>query len=419
MVMAGPPRLPRVRVLGFWRARVGGASIRDAAAAVGVSESCGLRWIKESGGMIPDLSEPRQRPRYLCLEEREQLMVWREQGLAQAEIARRLGRAASTISRELARNRTIRRPGRDPGPDGQHPQPPRGRPRYQASVAQAKAEQRAQRDKPGKLAGNPALRTEVETRLRKRWSPEQIAATLTDDFPDQPEMWVSHETIYKALYVQGRGELRHELTRCLRTGRALRKPRRILGERRQARQIPAELMISARPAEADDRAVPGHWEGDLIIGKNGASAIGTLVERTSRTVLLLHLPGDHSAETVRDAMLTTTPTLPAQLWRSLTWDQGTEMARHAEITIATGLDIYFCDPHSPWQRGSNENTNGLLRQYFPKGTDLSVHSPEHLTAVAAELNARPRKTLGWKTPAQTLTQLLSNPQQPTGVATTP
>jgi len=286
-------------------------------------------------------------------------------------------------------------------------------------VAQSKAEARARRAKPGKLASNPELRARVQTELLALFSPEQIAATLRADFPDRPEMWVSHETLYQAIYVQGRGELRRELTRCLRTGRALRKPRRIPGERRGKRSIPAELMISARPAEVADRAVPGHWEGDLIIGKDSKSAIGTLVERYTRFVLLLHLPGNHGAEAVRDAMLGAISTLPAQLWRSLTWDQGIEMARHTEITLATGLDIYFCDPHSPWQRGSNENTNGLLRQYFPKGSDLSVHSAQHLAAVAAQLNARPRKTLGWKTPAQALNHLLSHLSTTDGVATTP
>jgi IS30 family transposase len=287
-------------------------------------------------------------------------------------------------------------------------------------VAQSKAEDRARRVKPGRLASNPELRGQVQTRLAARLSPEQIAATLRADFPDRPEMWVSHETIYQALYVQGRGELRRELTRCLRTGRALRKPRRIPGELRGKRSIPDTIMISARPAEANDRAIPGHWEGDLIIGKDGRSAIGTLVERTTRYLLLLHLPTDHSAETVREAMLAAIRTLPQHLWRSLTWDQGSEMARHAEITLATGLDIYFCDPHSPWQRGSNENTNGLLRaNYFPKATNLATHTPEHLAAVAAELNGRPRETLNWQTPAEALHQLLSNPTKTNGVATTP
>ena len=218
-------------------------------------------------------------------------------------------------------------------------------------------------------------------------------------------MRVSHETIYQSIYVQGRGALRRELAVCLRTGRALRKPRRKEGERRG--RIPGMVMISERPAEAQDRAVPGHWEGDLIIGAGNKSAIGTLVERSTRFVLLLHLPDGYGADQVAAAMTAAMSGLPAALRRSLTWDQGKEMTGHAQIALATGLDIYFCDPHSPWQRGSNENTNGLLRQYFPKGTDLSVHSPGHLQAVAAELNSRPRKTLGWKTPAQALDEFLA------------
>ena len=231
-------------------------------------------------------------------------------------------------------------------------------------------------------------------------------------------MRVSHETIYQSLYVQGRGALRRELTVCLRTGRAVRKPRRRRVDGRRPRPVvPAELLISQRPAEADDRAVPGHWEGDLIMGARNLSAIGTLVERSTRFVMLLHLPGSHRAEDVRDAMTATIPTLPAALRRTLTWDQGVEMSRHAEITIATGLDIYFCDPHSPWQRGSNENTNGLLRQYFPKGSDLSSHDPATISRVADALNGRPRKTLGFRTPAEAMAQLLS-PSQESPAATT-
>jgi IS30 family transposase len=337
--------------------------------------------------------------RYLSLAEREEIALGRAAGLSIRTIAARLGRAPSTISRELRRNRIIRQTGRGRGSCSGI--------RYRPRLAQAKAEARARRPTPRKLATNAALCAWVQAGLEKRWSPEQLSRMLRRRFPDAPEMWVSHETIYQELYVQGRGELRRELTRCLRTGRALRRPRRI-PDQRGHRGIPDKVMISARPAETTDRAVPGHWEGDLIIGKNGKSAIGTLVERTTRFVMLLHLPDRHGAEEVRDAMTSTIQSLPAALRRSVTWDQGIEMARHTEITLATQLPIYFCDPHSPWQRGTNENTNGLLRQYFPKGTDLSAHDAEHLAAVADELNTRPRKTLGWDTPAQALTKLLTS-----------
>jgi IS30 family transposase len=418
MGVAGLRRVPGARVREFWRARIGGCSVAEAAGLVGVDESGARKWITQAGGVIPDLIEPSGR--FLSLAEREEIAILWALGWSKAAIARRIGRHRSTIGRELSRNQARGRPVLAPRPEGRaHPRGPapgthRGadrpqheRLRYRAWLAQAKAEARARRPKPGTLATHPELRAEVAAGLRRRWSPEQIAASLRADYPDRAEMRVSHETIYRALYVQGRGELRRELTRCLRTGRALRQPRRIPGERRGKRAIPPELMIANRPAEAADRAVPGHWEGDLILGRENKTAIGTLVERTSRFVMLLHLPVDHCAEEVRDAMLAAIPTLPEQLRRSLTWDQGSEMARHGEITLATGLDIYFCDPHSPWQRGSNENTNGLLRQYFPKGSDLSVHSAEHLAAVAAELNTRPRKTLGWATPAATLARLLA------------
>jgi IS30 family transposase len=246
----------------------------------------------------------------------------------------------------------------------------------------------------------------VQGWLEMNWSPEQITAMLRRRFPDRPEMQVCHETIYQALYIQGRGQLRRELATALRTGRTYRKPRR-QAQARRARYATAMVMISDRPAEAADRAVPGHWEGDLIIGKNQASQIGTLVERATRYLLLVHLPADRTAETVRDALAAAMQTLPAELKRSLTWDQGSEMSLHQEFSIAADLPVYFCDPHSPWQRGSNENTNGLLRQYFPKGTDLSLHTRKHLDTVAAELNSRPRKTLGWQTPAERLAKLLT------------
>jgi IS30 family transposase len=244
----------------------------------------------------------------------------------------------------------------------------------------------------------------VQAQLKVRWSPRQISRRLPLDFPDDERMRISHEAIYQAIYVQGRGSLRRELAACLRTGRAIRKPHRSPEARRS--RIKDKVMISERPPEVEDRAIPGHWEGDLILGKNHASAIGTLVERTTRFVMLLHLP-DRDAATVREAIAATILTLPQALRRSLTWDQGSEMAQHLQLRMDTEMDVYFCDPHSPWQRGSNENTNGLLRQYFPKGTDLAVHSPAHLAHVADELNDRPRETLGWRTPAEALTELLS------------
>jgi IS30 family transposase len=322
----------------------------------------------------------------LSVREREEIAVGLAAGQSLRSIAGRLGRAPSTVSREVRRNS-------------------RGRRAYRALAAQGHAQHRAGRPKTAKLAGNAELREWVQARLKENWSPEQISVMLRREFPGRPEMRVSHETIYQAIYVQGRGALRRELAACLRTGRALRKPRRTDGERRG--KIPGMVMISERPAEAEDRAVPGHWEGDLILGAGGRSAIGTLVERSTRFVLLLHLPDGHGAGQVAAAMTAVPGTLPAALRRSLTWDQGSEMTGHARIALATDLEIYFCDPHSPRQRGSNENTNGLLRQYFPKGTDLSVHSRGHLDEVAAELNSRPRKTLGWKTPAQALDEVLA------------
>jgi IS30 family transposase len=253
--------------------------------------------------------------------------------------------------------------------------------------------------------------------LEEFHSPAQIAVRLRLDFPDEPEMWVSHETIYKAIYLQGRGSLRRELHRCLRTGRALRKPQRRPGERRG--RIPNMVNISERPPEVADRAVPGHWEGDLILGSTAsASAIGTLVERSTRFTMLLHLPDDHGALAVQEAIVAKMAQLPGILRKTLTWDQGREMANHAAIADATELEIYFCDPHSPWQRGTNENTNGLLRQWFAKGTDLSVFPADYLDYVASKLNRRPRQTLGWNTPAEALDELLSNPFKPPAVAST-
>jgi len=272
------------------------------------------------------------------------------------------------------------------------------------------------RPKRAKLATHLELRQLVQAKLEESLSPRQISVELGQQFPGDPEMWVSHETIYQSIYVQGRGALRCELAAHLRTGRALRKPRRKANERRA--RIPEMVNISERPAEVEDRAIPGHWEGDLLVGKNGKSAIGTLVERSTRFVMLLHLPNGHRPALVEQAVVDATQKLPDFIWKSLTWDQGQEMRNHLQIKVATGLQVYFCDPASPWQRGSNENTNGLLRQYFPKGTDLGQHSAEHLDFVAAQMNRRPRQTLGWLRPAQALGKLLPSTSETAGVATT-
>ena len=409
---------------------------QDAAVHVGVSPVVGTRWFREHGGM-PSHAFPALSGRYLSFVEREEIALLRAQDAGVREIARRLGRSPSTISRELRRNAATRG----------------GRLEYRATNAQWHADRRARRPKTSKLAGSEQLRNYVQARLgglvkrpdgtplpgpdvawigrrhgRRQdrrwatsWSPEQIAHRLRVDFPDDESMRVSHEAIYQALYVQGRGALRRELTACLRTGRALRVPRaRTQG--RGKKFVTPEVLISARPAEVEDRAVPGHWEGDLILGLN-KSAIGTLVERTTRFTMLLHLPpmeghgvqprvkngpplAGHGAEAVRDAIVAAITQLPEELRRSLTWDQGAEMAQHAQLRIDADLQVFFCDPHSPWQRGTNENTNGLLRQYFPKGTDLSQHSADDLAAVALTLNTRPRKTLGWRTPAEALNDYL-------------
>ena len=317
----------------------------------------------------------------LSLEERVEISVGLRLGDTLTAIAHRVGRAPSTVCREVANNG--------------------GRRRYRPFAAHCRAWQQARRPKRAKLAC-PRLRDRVVGDLERLWSPWQIARRLRSEFPDDPEMWVSHETIYKTLYIQGRGELRRELARCLRTGRARRRPQGRAGRH----QIAGMVMISERPPEVADRAIPGHWEGDLIIGKDGKSAVATLVERSTRYVMLAKV-NDQRAETVRDALVERVATLPEHLWRSLTWDQGREMAAHAEFTAITGINVYFCDPHSPWQRGSNENTNGLLRQYMPKGTDLSIHTQDDLDAIAVSLNGRPRETLGFQTPAERLTELLA------------
>jgi IS30 family transposase len=388
----------------YFRLMALGWSSKAACRAVGVNCRTGKRWRNGTSpspgrkGSPPAWPRPRSRPesgRYLGEEERIRIADLLLRGASLRAIAAELGRSPSTVSREVRRNT-------QPGSEG-----------YRPHAAQVMARARRLRPRPGKIARCRELRAAVQGMLKVSWSPEQIAVMLRRQFPGRPEMHVCHETIYQALYVQGRGELRRELAAALRTGRARRTPRRQAQQRRPRFTDPM-VMISDRPAEAADRAVPGHWEGDLITGRNQASQIGTLVERATRYVLLVHLPADRTAATVRDALAAAMATLPAQLKRSLTWDQGAEMALHREFATAAGMPVYFCDPHSPWQRGSNENTNGLLRQYFPKGTDLSAHNRERLDAVATELNTRPRKTLDWDTPAQRLAKLL----QSASVATT-
>ena len=344
----------------------------------------GTRWLAASGGVRPRRGRD-LKGRCLTFSEREEIAVARASGESMRSIARRLGRSPSTISRELARN--CDRAGG-----------------YRATTAHARAYVRASRPKPSKLAVNLRLRRQVEEDLRRRYSPEQIVGRLRRQFPDDLEMRVSAETIYQSLYVQSRGALRRDLTKCLRTGRALRRPCRQANKRRN--RNPGMINISERPAEADDRAVPGHWEGDLILGHNCRSAIGTLVERTTGYTMLVHLPDGYKAEQVRDALTKKIQTIPDILRASLTWDQGIEMHEWKQVSVAADIDIYFCDPHSPWQRGTSENTNGLLRQYFPKGTDLSVHSALDLDWVAIELNDRPRKRLGFAKPIEEIGPLL-------------
>jgi IS30 family transposase len=444
----GKPPIRRDIERAFWVKIAAGLTSEDAAVACGVSSAVGSRWFRERGGM-PSISLNPPSGRYLSFTEREEIALHRAQGGGVCEIARELGRSPSTISRELRRNAATRG----------------GKLDYRASTAQWKAELMAKRPKPAKLVVNERLREYVQDRLsgavraadgtpvpgpatekwkgrnkpRRQdrrwataWSPEQIANRLPVDFPDDESMRISHEAIYQALYVQSRGALKRELVACLRTGRALRVPRSRARQRASGHVTP-EVMISERPAEVEDRAVPGHWEGDLIIGTD-RSAIGTLVERTTRFTMLLHLPrmdgygveprvkngpalAGYGAEAMREAIAAQFITMPDQLRRSLTWDRGKELAQHARLKIDTGIEVFFADPHSPWQRGTNENTNGLLRQYFPKGTDLSRWDPDELQSVAAALNARPRKTLDWRTPSEALDNHLSLIQQ-AGVAST-
>ena len=444
----GRPEPSRAVQREFWRLIAAGITTVEAAAAVGVSSPVAVRWFRHAGGMPPlSLVEPSKR--YLSFAEREEIALLRAQDVGVREIARRIGRDPSTISREVRRNAATRS----------------GKPEYRALVAQWKAQQAAKRPKIAKLVVNPRLREYVQDRLSGdvrrpdgtsvagptpaawkglnkphradrrwslSWSPEQISQRLKVDFPDDESMRISHEAIYQALFIEGRGALKRELVACLRTGRALRRPRERLRNKPQG-HITADVVISERPAEASDRAVPGHWEGDLLIG-TGRSAIGTLVERTSRSTLLVHLPrlegwgekpavkngpalGGYGAAAMNAALTASITKLPDQLRKTLTWDRGKELTAHAQFTLDTGTKVYFADPRSPWQRATNENTNGLLRQYFPKGTDLSRWSAEDLEAVALTLNNRPRKVLNWRTPTEVFNEQLQSLQQD-GVATT-
>jgi IS30 family transposase len=368
----------------FWAAMQRGEFITDAAAEVGTYRQNGRRWLRESGGVRPRRGRGLV-GRCLTFAEREEIAIAHARGQGVRQIAHSLGRSPSTISRELQRN-------------------VEGTKSYRATTAHALAFERASRPKAAKLATNLVLRAKVEKDLEKKYSPEQITGRLRVEFPDDPEMQVSPETIYQSLYVQSRGALRRDLTVCLRTGRALRRPSRKVGQRKN--RIPNMINISERPPEVEDRAVPGNWEGDLIIGKQNQSAIGTLVERSTGYVMLLHLPEGYKPEQVRDALAAKIKTLPESLRLSLTWDQGPEMNEWEHVSVDADIDVYFCDPHSPWQRGTNENRNGLLRQYFPKGTDLGVHSSEDLDWVAQELNDRPRKRLAFMKPIELIGDLL-------------
>ena len=444
----GRPEPSRAVQREFWHLIASGITTVQAAEEVGVSAPVGIRWFRHAGGMTPlSLDEPAGR--YLSLAEREEIALLNAQDKGVREIARETGRDPGTVSRELRRNAATRG----------------GKPVYRAVVAQWKAQQAAKRPKTAKLAGSERLREYVQERLTGNirrpdgtivpgpktpawkglskphrqdrrwstaWSPEQIAHRLKLDFPDDESMRISHEAIYQSLFIEGRGALKRELVACLRTGRALREPRARSRSKPQG-HVTADVVLSERPAEAADRAVPGHWEGDLIIG-TGRSAIGTLVERSSRSTLLVHLPrmegwggqphvkngpslGGYGAVAMNAALTVSITKLPEQLRKTLTWDRGKELSGHSQFALKTGTRVFFADPHSPWQRPTNENTNGLLRQYFPKGTDLSRWSAEDLEAVAHALNNRPRKVLGWKTPAEVFEEQLRSVQQP-GVAST-
>lgn len=433
----GAPPLPREMQRLFWIEIAKGLLPAEAAGAVGASQPVGQRWFHNAGGMPPFDLEPLS-GRYLSFREREEIALLKVQGAGVRQIARAVGRDPATISRELRRNVATRG----------------GKPEYRASVAQWKAELAARRPKPAKLVANPQLHAYVQERLAgqicrpdgsavagpppprwtgnnkphrkdrawvRAWSPEQIANRIKLDFPEDASMRISHEAIYQAIYIEGRGALKRELAWCLRTGRALRAPRE-RSRRKTWAHVTPETLISERPAEVEDRAVPGHWEGDLLIGLE-RSAVGTVVERKTRFTLLVHLPREegyrhketvkngpalagYGALTMKNALASTMCTLPEQLARSLTWDRGKEMSAHAQFKVETGIPVFFADPSSPWQRGTNENTNGLLRQYFPKGTDISRWSAAEIEAVAHALNTRPRKSLGWRTPAEAFNEHL-------------
>ena len=375
-------RFTDAEVVEVWDRRQAGEATRSIARRLNRNGSSIRRIFEDAGGVRP--ATRCRAERHLSLLEREEISRGMAAGDSLRAIASRLMRAPSTISREVARNG--------------------GRRRYRAHRADEASWRRARRPQPCKLATDKALREVVEEKLAIRWSPQQISGWLRHTYPGVEGMQVSHETIYLTLFIQGRGALRRELTQHLRTRRANRRPQ---GKRPPSGkgQIVDPVMISERPAEAEDRAVPGHWEGDLLMGKR-QTAIGTLVERWSRYVMLFPLPDGHSAEAVRVALAATIQQLPEHLWRSLTWDQGKEMAQHAQFTVDTGVQVYFCDPKSPWQRGSNENTNGLLRQYFPKGTDMAALTQTDLDEAAHQLNGRPRQTLGWMTPSDKLAETL-------------
>jgi transposase, IS30 family len=368
----------------IWDMREAGVPVKRIARHLGRQNVSLRKFIADAGGKRPT---PRQRSELrLSLEEREEISRGLAAGDSIRAIAESLGRSPSTVCREVNANG--------------------GRRKYRALVADRAACRRALRPKRAKLSQCRRLRRVVERKLEAKWSPQQISAWLASQYPDRPEMQVSHETIYQSLFVQSRGALRKELHSCLRSGRAMRRAKAYTKGNVGQGQLRNMVMISERPAEVKDRAVPGHWEGDLIFGKKMTS-IGTLVERHSRYVILLKLPNGHGAEAVRKAMTKRILTLPAQLRRSITWDQGKEMAEHVRFTVETGVQIYFCDPKSPWQRGSNENTNGLLRQYLPKSSDLSQATQRELDAIARSLNTRPRQTLGWMTPSQAFAEAVA------------